>query len=260
MVEILITAMWLAASADSLPALTAETIIQNSVAANERDWRAAPQYSYSETVRERGSSKTERVIMLDGSPYHMLLKVNDAPLSPEDQKAEQRKLNRAKEERGFESPRRAEERKENYDRDRRRDHLMMLQLSRAFDFTITGEDRLDDRDVYTLRATPRPGYVPPNTQARVLRGMKGELWIDKQTFQWVKVRAEVVSPVNIAGFVATVEPGTFFELEKRPVEGDIWLPSHFQVKSQSKVLRLFAHNTNEEDTFFDYQKTGVTAR
>lgn len=255
----LITAICLAASADSPPALAAETIIQNSVAANERDWRAAPQYSYSETVREHGSSKTSRVIMLEGSPYRMLLNLNGEPLSPEEQKAGQAKLNRAQKERRSESPSHAEERKENYDQERRRDHLMMEQLSRAFDFTIIGEERLDGHDVYTLRATPRKGYVPPNAPARVLRGMKGELWIDKKTFQWVKVHAEVVSPVNIFGFVATVEPGTFFELEKKPVEGDIWLPSHFAVKSQSKVFMVFAHNTNEDDTFFDYKKADESA-
>lgn len=260
MVEVLLMAVWLAASPDSLPAMTAETIIQNSVEANQRDWRAAPQYSYTETEREHGNSKTERVIMLDGTPYRMLLKAGGTALSPEDQKAEQAKLNHVKKERHAESSRHAEERKANYERDRRRDHLMMEQLTRAFDFTMIGEERLDDRDVYTLRATPRKGYVPPNTQARVLRGMKGELWIDKKTFQWVKVHAEVVSPVNIAGFVATVEPGTFFELEKRPVDGDIWLPSHFAVKSQSKVLLFFAHNTNEDDTFFGYKKSDVTTK
>jgi len=37
-----------------------------------------------------------------------------------------------------------------------------------------------------LKATPRPGYEPPNNEAKVLTGMEGKLWIDEKTFQWVK--------------------------------------------------------------------------
>lgn len=51
----------------------------------------------------------------------------------------------------------------------------------------------------------------------MLRGMEGELWIDEATFQWVKVQARVIRPVSIEGFLARVEPGTRFELEKMPV-------------------------------------------
>ena len=59
-----------------------------------------------------------------------------------------------------------------------------------------------------------PRYEPPNNEAKVLTGMEGMLWIDKTTFQWVKVEATVIQPVSIAGFLAQVQPGTCFELEK----------------------------------------------
>jgi hypothetical protein len=43
--------------------------------------------------------------------------------------------------------------------------------------------------------------------------MEGTLWIDKKTFQWVKVEATVIRPVSIAGFLAQVQTGRRFELE-----------------------------------------------
>jgi hypothetical protein len=51
--------------------------------------------------------------------------------------------------------------------------------------------------------------------------MQGKLWIDKDSFQWVKVEAQVMHPVSIEGFLAKVEPGTHFELEKEPVATDM---------------------------------------
>ncbi len=97
----------------------------------------------------------------------------------------------------------------------------------AFDFKLLGETRLNGDDVYALQATPRPGYHPPNMETQVLTGMQGELWIDKDIFQWVKVEAQVTHPLSIEGFLAKVEPGTHFELEKAPVARGVWLPTHF---------------------------------
>jgi hypothetical protein len=54
------------------------------------------------------------------------------------------------------------------------------------------------------------------------------------------------------GFIARVEPGTRFEFEQEPVSPGVWLPSHFAVRSRSKVVCLFSHQTEEDDTYFDY--------
>jgi len=37
-------------------------------------------------------AKTYRVLMIDGSPYSFVTAINDQPLSPEENAAEQRKL------------------------------------------------------------------------------------------------------------------------------------------------------------------------
>ena len=132
---------------------------------------------------------------------------------------------------------------------------MMEQLAKAFDFNLKGESTLEGRNVYVLGATPRKGYQPPVTNARVLTGMRGTLWIDKATSQWVRVRAEVIRPVSIEGFLAKVEPGTWFELEKAPVADDIWLTKHFSMKSRARVLFMFNHHNQENDVYSDYHKT-----
>ena len=232
-----------------------ETIIRNSVEANERDWGAVPEYSYSETTRDSHGSKTSRVIMLYGSPYNRLLKVNGKSLPPDERNREQRKFDEAVSQRRSESQRARTARIAEFEKDRRRDHLLMEQLTAAFTFVLSGEKTLFGHSVYALRAAPRVGYAPPNMESRVLTGMRGDLWIDKASFQWVKVSARVISPVSIGGFLAIVQPGTYFELEKMPIERDIWLPKRFRVQSQSKILLFFRHATEEDDTYFDYRKT-----
>jgi hypothetical protein len=235
--------------------LDASTIIQRSVEANKADWKAAPEYQYFERDKESdGGTKTHLVLMIEGSPYQRLVKVNGKPISEQQQKEEQEKLNEVVKERKNESADAKAKRVEQYEKDRKRDHDLMQQLTMAFDFKLHSETKLDGHDVYVLLATPRPGYQPPNTETRVLTGMKGKLWIDKKTFQWVKVEAEVVHPVSIEGFLARVEPGTRFELEKTPVGDGVWLAKHFAMKAHARILEVFHHNEHADETYFGYKK------
>lgn len=231
-----------------------QTIIKKSVAANEADWKAAPNYSYRERDRVSSGTKTYEVTMIEGSPYRRLVAMNEEPLPPEAEANERRKLERVIAQRRAESPEQRRSRIAQYEKDRKRDHLMMSQLTEAFDFKLIGSRMIDSHDVYVLRAIPLKGYKPPNMETQVLPAMRGELWIDKRTFQWVKVTAHVIRPVNIEGFLAEVQPGTRFELEKMPVDDGIWLAKHFEMKSSAKVLFLFNRSDQEDNTFSNYQK------
>ena len=238
--------------------LTVDEIIKKSVEQNRNDWNAAPHYAHRERDRVGQTSKTYDVTMIDGSPYHRLIAVNDEPLSPADAQKEQRKQEQVTAQRRAESADQRQKRIANWEKDRKRDHLMMDQLTQAFDFKLIGERVMDGHNVYVLRATPRPGYKPPNMETQVLPAMRGELWIDKKTFQWVKVTAQVMRPASIEGFLAQVQPGTRFELEKMPVDDGIWLAKHFSMRANAKILFMFNHSDQEDTTFFDYRKIADT--
>jgi hypothetical protein len=243
-------------SVSSVTAQTdAEGIVERSVQRITADWNASPDYESSERDQEpHGGSKTFDDLMVAGSPYQRLVAVNDKPLSPSDQKEQQSKLEETIKQRRRESPEQRAQRIANYQKSRERDHLFLEQLSRAFNFKLIGQRKLGDDVVYVLRAVPRPDYKPPNREAEVLKGMRGTLWIDKKTYQWVKVEASVTRPVRIEGFVAEVEPGTQFELDRMPVGDDIWLPKRYMMKARAKVFLLFNHKSGEDDTYFNYRK------
>ena len=127
-------------------------------------------------------------------------------------------------------------------------------MTAAFDFHLAGKRHLNGYDVCVLKATPRKSYKPPDRDSQVLRGMEGTLWIDQRTFQWVKVEAHVTHPVRIEGFLAEVDPGTKFEVEKRPVTGDVWMASRYSMKSNAKIMLLFPHRGQEDESYFNYHK------
>jgi hypothetical protein len=233
----------------------AATITERSVDAMRRDWQAAEEYDHFERDREKDGSKTWHVLMIEGSAYRRLTAVNDKPLPADDEQQEQQKLREEVASRCGESADERAERIAKYRKERDRNRRMIGELTKAFTFAVAGKRRVRDRQTWVLNASPRPDYEPPDMETKALTGMEGKLWIDSATFEWVRVEAHVVRPVSIEGFLATVEPGTVFELERAPVAKGIWLPAHFSVRSKARILGLIGHNTRDEETYTDYQPT-----
>ncbi len=237
-----------------------QEIVRRSVTANNADFNALPNYSYREVdVADDSPSKTYEVRMIGGSPYNELIASGGQPLPAQEKRREQRKIEETIERRNRETPGERAGRIAKYRSERKEERTMLQQMVDAFNFRLAGEGTLAGHAVYILDAEPRPGYHPPNLRARVLKGMRGRLWIDRQSFHWVKVEAEVVSPVSIEGFLARVDPGTRFVLEKAPVGGDVWLPSHFHMDVAAKILGIFGHNSMEDERYSDYQRATTVA-
>jgi outer membrane lipoprotein-sorting protein len=240
-----------------------EEIVQRSVAANEADWGQAPNYSYTErevTSAKNGPKKvrTYEVTMIEGSPYERLIAVNDQPLSPGEQQREEQKYRREVDRRKSESPQDRAKRIAKYQKEQRRDHLMMKEMTVAFQFKLVGDDTVDGHDVYVLEATPKAGYQPNGQEERVLLGMKGKMWIDKEHYQWVKVEAQVIKPVAFHGFLAKVEPGTSFLLEQEPVSATLWLPKHFSMNVKAAALGFISKDATHDETYTDYKRIPKT--
>jgi hypothetical protein len=235
-----------------------EDIIRKSVATIQFDWAQTPKYSFLErdveTKRHSPAiAKTYRVLMIDGSPYNLVTAINDESLSASDKAAEQRKLEREIEKRQKESERERQRRIARYLKETNRDHAMLQEMVDAFVFQLAGQKQVEGHFCWILDAEPRPGYEPKSQEGRVLKGMKGQLWIDQATNQWVTVHAEVVRPVSFYGFLAKVGPGTEFDLEQAPVADGVWLPKAFHVRVNASALGFFSENSTENDTYRDYQ-------
>lgn len=240
-------------------------LVRKSSENTERNWKEAPNFVFTERdviekLDSSGNAKTRTLktyesMVLDGSDYEKLVAINDKTLSPEQQRAEDRKLQKELYRRQHESASDRRKRIAKYQRERQQDHAMMREMVDAFDYRLIGEDTVHSRPCWVLQATPRPGYVPKNRDSKVLTGMQGKLWIDKADVQWAKVEAEVVKPVSFYA-VATVTPGTRFVLEQKPVADGVWMPTHFAVKVNSSILSIFSRNSLDEEIYTNYRRAG----
>lgn len=233
--------------------LSAAEIVERSRNATHASWSAFPQYAYNlREVSVNGGHETTtayQVLMIDNSPYYVTTSINGAPVSSQEQDASLRsEIARRK----SESPGQRERRIEKYQRERRQDQALLEEMLQAFDFHLKGDEAVEGRACYVLEATPRIDYHPKDRNTKVLTGMRGQMWIDQQAFQWVRVRAEVFRPVSFGLFIAQVHPGTEFLFEMKPVGQNLWLPSHFEIHVRASLL-FWSRESREEDYYAEYR-------
>lgn len=231
-------------------------IIQRATAAMQSDWNAFPGFAFverdSETSKGVTVVKTHRVFMIDDSDYYMPIAVNDKPYTAEQMAQEHGRLSKEVDRRDHETPKERHRRSERYWKERNQTRILLEQYVKAFDFTLAGEEVINEHSACVLDAKPRPDYRPPNREAKILTGMQGRMWIDDHNFHWLKAEADVLKPVSILGVAVRVLPGTHMELQMAPVSQSLWLVSCFSVIVKASVLWM-SHDQADVTSWSGYR-------
>jgi hypothetical protein len=243
----------LASATALLGQMDAREVIRRAVAADERNWKAARNYNFSERVNRRyldseGRVKSEEVRindvkLLDGSPYRRLVARDDQPLPPAEERKEQERLARSTVERREETVAQRAQRVTEYERRPAWQREAWRELPEAFNFRLAAEEMWDGHGVYMIEATPCRGYQPRSVTAKILAHLHGKLWVDKQDYHLLKAEVEVVDTVSMGLFLVRVAKGSRAAFEQSRVNDEVWLPRRVQAFASArlgllKVLRM----------------------
>lgn len=200
------------------------------------------------------------VTMLEGSPYRRLVGKDDQPLSPEDERNEQKKLADSIAQRRKETPAERARRIADWERKRRREREPLDEVPDAFDFRIAGEAQIDGRDAWIVEGTPRPGYHARSSLAKFFPKFRGRLWIDKADYQWVKTEAEATGNISWGLFIARLSKGARLNVQMTRVNDEVWLPKRIEVKASARLALVKKFNIEADTSFSNYRKFQVESR
>jgi hypothetical protein len=248
----------------------AHEIVQRSVTAIAANWKVARNYTFLEREEERqldseGREKSKEVktydiTLLDGSPYLRLVERDDHPLPPGEEKKEREKLAKSIAERQKETPAQRQRRIDDYERRRQRQRETMQEVAEAFDFQVTGQDRIEGREVWILDATPRRGYSPRSQDAKILPHVRGKLWIDQRTYHWVKIEAEVIDTVSWGLFLVRLDRGARIWFDQTLVNDEVWLPKHVSITASARLGVFKKIRVQQDTTFRNFRKFQTDSR
>jgi hypothetical protein len=214
-------------------------IVESSIAATQRHWRARLHYTYLERDESRrrdpaGHVKSEdvdvtRTILIDGVPFEQLVERNGRPPSPEEQRKQKEEIDKLKRE----TP---DQRAERLRKQEEENTSLVQEVPKAFDFQLVGEEVVSDRPAYVLQATPHPGYQAQGKYGKMFAKVEGKLWVDKENLGWIKVDGQVIQPFSLGLFLVRLLRGSRIKMEQTYVDDGIWMPERVEVRAAAKIL------------------------
>lgn len=239
-------------------------IIRRSIELADVNFRAARNYTFLERVNAlaldgKGREKERKIrtydiTLLEGSPYRRLIARDDKPLSPKDQQKEEERLRKITEQRRKETPEERARRVAEWERKRQRQMEPLRELPEAFVFRLLGEESLDGRELYVIEGKPRPGYQPRSKGARYFPKLQGKIWVDKETYNWVKTEAEVIDTISYGLFLARLAKGAHLSFEQARVNNEVWLPKRVHAEASARLALLRKLQAEVEITYSNYRK------
>jgi hypothetical protein len=263
-------ALLVAAFAPAGFAQDAREIVRKSVELDQSNWQRMKDYTWIARQTDRlldssgqvKSQKTEEweTVVIYGEPHHRMRQRNGRPLSPEEQRKEQQKLDQAVAKREHETGSQRVRREADFEQQRQKDREFLREVPDLFDFKLLGEEKIDGHDVWVIAATPKPGARPKRGDAKPLLKVRAKVWIDKSEYQWVRLEAETTATISFGLFLARLAPGAKLEFEQTRVNDEVWLPKREVVRGAARLGLVKKLAGEEETTWNDYRKFQVDSK
>jgi len=245
-------------------------IVRKSVELDQADWARMKDYTWiaRETDRgldSRGNVKSEKTdewetVVLYGEPHHRMLERDGKPLSAEDQRKEQQKLDKAVAKLERESPEQRARRVSEYEKQRQKDREFLREVPDLFDFKLLGDQKIDGHDVWVISATPKPGYRPKRSDAKPLLKVQAKMWIDKAEYQWVRLEAETTATISFGLFIMRLDPGARLVFEQTRVNDEVWLPKRELISGAGRIGLVKKLAGEQEVIWNNYRKFQVDSK
>jgi hypothetical protein len=248
----------------------AREIVRRSIAEDQLDWVRMKDYTWRARSLEKhldshGKVQSEKretweTLILDGEPYRRTLEKDGRPLTAQEQRSEQKKLDDAA--RKLSSEPEAERQRRLAEAEKRRKHEFefLAEIPELFDLKLEGQATVGGRPVWIVSGAPRPGARPKSGDAKVLLKVRGRMWIDQATYQWVKVEAETTAVISWGLFLARLNPGARLSFEQAQVNGELWFPKRLVMSGNGRVGLIKRLSQEEEIDWSDYKKFSVDSK
>ena len=245
-------------------------LVRRSIARDQLDWVRMKDYTWQAHSTEKHldshgkvvSTKREtwETLMLDGQPYRRTLERDGKPLSPEEQRSEQKRLDRETRRLSSETPAEKQRRLEEAEKRRRREFAFLSEIPELFDLLLDGETTVDGRSVWVVSGAPRPGAKAKSGDAKMLLKLRGRMWIDKATYQWARVEAETTDTISWGLFLARLNSGSKMTFEQTEVNSELWFPKRLLLTGSGRVGLIKRIALDEEIEWSNYRKFSVDSK
>lgn len=146
-------------------------------------------------------------------------------------------------------------REEDQARARRRGQTMIEDVVDTLQFKVEGRAVHSGVQALVITFAPRANARPRTREGRIAQKFAGTVWVHEAAFEVMRVEAKAIDDLSFGlGFIARLGEGTTATVVRRPVDGDVWMPTELRLTGRGRaalVRRLVIDYVVE---WFDYRR------
>jgi hypothetical protein len=124
-----------------------------------------------------------------------------------------------------------------------------------YQLTLEGEEIIRGHRCWVIRFEPREGKLPVrNRMDRALNQSSGQFWVSQEDYGLARVAFALREPFKYWGGFLAVIRNTDGSMDYTRVEPDIWMPAHFDLKLDLKVMMVKNIRRHITIEYSDYRR------
>jgi hypothetical protein len=212
----------------------------------------------SGNIKARNAKDYDVFYIGDEQVLHLLAK-DGQPLTGDDKKREDDRFNKRYDDLKKKQAEIAADPKKRAKKEEE-DEAQLSDFLRAEKFTNPRRVMFRGHEVIAFDFAGSPAYKPKKRIDRIIQKLTGEMWVDEQAREVVRLEAHFAESVKVGGgLLASLQKGSNFVFEQEEINGEVWLPSYAEVHFTGRIV-FVKLKRNFIDHYSDYKKfrTGVT--
>jgi hypothetical protein len=234
------------------PAELVRRAVQSEIAANNG---SGSHYMFKNEKRTPRRSETKLIVETREATAGLLVAVDNRPLTPEQRRAEEARL-----ENYIRNPEQLNKKRKQEQEDAERTTKIMRALPEAFLYEADGTQpgtatigRPGD-EIARLKFRPNPNYNPPSHVEQVLTGMRGQLLIDRKENRIAEIDGTLEKEVGFGwGILGHLDRGGRFLVQQADIGNQQWELTRMELSFTGKVFFFKRLNIHSSDVFTDFR-------
>ncbi len=128
-------------------------------------------------------------------------------------------------------------------------------LPDAFDYSYAGTVQTPGGAALRLTFVPHPGYQPHDYELRMLRSMRGEIWIDVRQQRIAYFSGQLFHAVDYGwGILGVIDAGGTLVIQQAEVVPGVWTLTELKINIAGRALLLDRVQEQVQERAFDYKR------
>lgn len=143
-------------------------------------------------------------------------------------------------------------------REKQRIDSLFSYFGSVYDIQVVGREVIDEHSTFLLSLTPKANTKTKDDFLKMLQHVTVRGWVREHDHKLVRMEADVIDSISFGlGLLAKIQKGSRLQLERRPINNEVWAPIRVEATMSARILLLKGISERQVSEYSDFRKYTV---